>query len=126
MVKYQPFYYKLVDHEIKKNTSFNLICLHLQKKIILEIFIAAPTEYFTVKSEQEMDLASVSAMNFMCLKLLYFSSLSRGPDPLNPSLVTPASIVPIRATNKVRNLNVLRVMLRLTNMGSLSSKFEIL
>ena len=30
------------------------------------MFIAAPTEYFTVKSEQEMDLAWVIAMNFMC------------------------------------------------------------
>ena len=37
MVKYQPFYYKLVDHEVKKITSFKLIRLHLQKKIILEI-----------------------------------------------------------------------------------------
>ena len=42
MVKYQPFYYKLVDHEIKKITSLYLIRLHLQKKIILEMFIAAP------------------------------------------------------------------------------------
>ena len=51
MVKYHPFYYKLVHHEIKKVTSFNAIRLHLQKKIILEILIAAPTEYFTAKSE---------------------------------------------------------------------------
>ena len=42
MVKYQPFCYKLVDHEIKKITSFNLIRLHLQKKIILEMFVATP------------------------------------------------------------------------------------
>ena len=48
MVKYQPFFYKLVDHEIKKITSLNLILLHLQKKIILEMFIAAPTEYLQV------------------------------------------------------------------------------
>ena len=99
MVKYHPFYYKLLDHEIKNNASFNLICLHLQKKVILEMFIAAPTEYFTVKSEQEMDLASVIATNFMCYKFfLYFSGWGRGRDPLNPSLVTPASIVPIRVT----------------------------
>ena len=67
MVKYQPYYYKRVDHDIIINpiTSFNLIRLHLQKKIILEMFIAAPTEYFIVKSEQEMDLASAFAMNFM-------------------------------------------------------------
>ena len=45
MVKYQPFYYKLVDHEIKKITSLNLIRPHFQKKIILEMFIAVPTEY---------------------------------------------------------------------------------
>ena len=43
MVKYQPFYYKLVDHEVKKITSFKLIRLHLQKKMILEMFIAAPS-----------------------------------------------------------------------------------
>ena len=30
------------------------------------MFTAAPTENFTVKSEQEMNLASVIAMNFMC------------------------------------------------------------
>ena len=65
MVKYQPYYYKLVDHDIKPITSFNLIRLHLQEKIILEMFIAAPTEYFIVKSEQEMDLASAFAPNFM-------------------------------------------------------------
>ena len=48
MVKYQPYYYKLADHEIKPITSFNLIRLYLQKKIILEMFIAAHTEYFIV------------------------------------------------------------------------------
>ena len=62
--KYQPFHYKLVNHKIKKITSFNLIGLHLQKKIILEMFI--PTEYFRVKSGQEIDLARVIAMSFMC------------------------------------------------------------
>ena len=46
MVKYQPICYKLVDHEIKKITIFNLIRLHLQKKIILEMFIAAPHRVF--------------------------------------------------------------------------------
>ena len=56
MVKYQPMYYKLVDHEIKTITSFNLIRLHFQKTLVLEMFIATPTEYFTTKSEQEMDL----------------------------------------------------------------------
>ena len=35
-------------------------------------------------------------------------------------------VVAALACNKVRNLNVLRVMLRITNIGSLSSKFEIL
>ena len=50
----------------KKNTTFNLICLHSQKKIILETFIPTPTEYVTVKSGQEMDLAPVIAMNCMC------------------------------------------------------------
>ena len=35
----------------KKITSFNLIRLHLQKKIILEMFITVPTKYSTVKSE---------------------------------------------------------------------------
>ena len=48
MVKYQPYYFKLVDHEIKPITSFNLIRLHLQKTILLEMFIAAPTECFVV------------------------------------------------------------------------------
>ena len=47
-------------------------------------------------------------------------------DPLNLPLVTPASIVPTRVPNKVRNLNVLRVWLRLTEIKSLSAKFEIL
>ena len=42
MVKYQLFCYKLVDHEIKKITSFNLIRLHYKKEIILEMFITAP------------------------------------------------------------------------------------
>ena len=64
--KYHPFYYKLVNHKIKKITSFNLIRLHLQKQIIFEMFIPTPTEDFTVKSGQEMDLAPVNAMNFLC------------------------------------------------------------
>ena len=38
----------------------------------------------------------------------------------------PFPVCAVVATNKVGNLNVLRVMLRLTNIGSLSSKFEIL
>ena len=66
MIKYQPFYFKLVDHEIQKITSFKLIRLHLQTKIVLELLIGALAGYFTVKSEQEMDLASAIAMNFMC------------------------------------------------------------
>ena len=68
MVKNKPFCYKLVDYEKKKITSFNLIRLHLHKKIILEMFNVhrrPPTEYFTVKSEREIDLASLIAMNFM-------------------------------------------------------------
>ena len=138
-----------------------------------------PTEYFAVKSEQEMDLVSVIAMNFMKVFLI-FLRLEQGSRPLesqNPSLVTPASIVPIRSTNcagkqsvvlgvakisfrggltiittifyqcrfgfggaspplaplcscgsgyKVRNLNVVRVMLKLTNIEFLGYKFEIL
>ena len=71
-----------------------------------------------------MDLAPVIAINFINI----FSGLSRGvTDPLNPSLVTPASIVPTRATNKVRNVNALTVMLRLTTRHGifLSSNFEI-
>ena len=69
-----------------------------------------PTEYSTVRSGQEMDLAPVIVMIFMCYKFcLYFSGLSwRSPDHLDPPQVTPASIVPTRATNKVRNLNVLQ------------------
>ena len=65
MVKYQPFDYKLVNHKIKIITSFNLIRRHLQKKIILEMFIPTPTEYFAIKFGQEMDLAQVIMMNFM-------------------------------------------------------------
>ena len=65
MVKYQPFDYKLVNHKIKIITSVSLIRLHLQKKIILQMFIPTPTEYFTIKFGQEMDLASVITMNFM-------------------------------------------------------------
>ena len=57
-----------------------------------------PTECFTVKSELEMDLAPVIAMNFIFLRFE-----QGGPDPLNLPLVMPASIAPIRATNKVRN-----------------------
>ena len=74
-----------------------MIRLHLQEKIILEMFMAAPTEYFTVKSEQEMDLASVIAMNFMKV-LFIFLRLEQRSRPLesqNPPLVTLASIVPI-------------------------------
>ena len=33
VIKYQPFHYKLINHEIKKITSFYLIRPHLQKKI---------------------------------------------------------------------------------------------
>ena len=58
----------MVNHKIKKITSFSLIRLHLQAKIILEMFIPIPTEYFTVKSGQEMDLASVISMNFYVLE----------------------------------------------------------
>ena len=65
MIKYQSYYYKLVDHKIKPITSFHLIGLHLQKKIILEMFITASTEYCIVKSVQEMDLASDFAMKSM-------------------------------------------------------------
>ena len=81
--------------------------LHLQKKIIFEVFILTHTGYFTVKPGQKIYLAPVIAMNFVCQKFfLYFSNLSRGgPDLLNPPLVTPAPIVPTRATTKVRNLN---------------------
>ena len=53
----------------KKNTSFSLICLY-QKKVILEMFIppiSTLTEYFTVKSGQDMDLAPVLARNFFCV-----------------------------------------------------------
>ena len=66
MVKYQLFCYKLVDHEIKKITNFNLIRLHLQKKDNFgDVHRRPPTQYFTVKSEHEMDLASAIAMNFI-------------------------------------------------------------
>ena len=91
------------------------------------MFIPNPTEYFSVKSGQEMDLDPVIAVNFMCSKFFfYFSALRRGPDSQNPPLVTPALIVLTRATNKVRNLNALRVIVRPTDIGTLSSKFEIL
>ena len=51
----------------KNITSFNLIHLQNQKKkIIMEMFIPTPTEYFTVKSGQEMDLIPVIAVNFVC------------------------------------------------------------
>ena len=40
--KISAFCYKLVDHEIKKSTIFNMIRLHLQKKIIMEMFKAVP------------------------------------------------------------------------------------
>ena len=40
--------------------------------------IPIPYQYFTVRSGQEMDLAPVIAINFMCCKFfLYFSGLSR-------------------------------------------------
>ena len=43
------------------------------------MIIPTPTEYFTVKSGQEMKLAAVIAMNFMHYKFfLYFSGLSIG------------------------------------------------
>ena len=76
--KYQPFHYKLVNHKIKKITSFNLIGLHLQKKIILEMFIPTPTEYFRVKSGQEIDLAPVIAMNYVLEGFLIFLRFEQG------------------------------------------------
>ena len=48
-------------------TNFNLIRLHFQKKVILEMFMPPSplrptlTEYFTVKSGEKMDFASVIA-----------------------------------------------------------------
>ena len=48
-------------------------------------------------------------------------SLGEGDAPL-----ASLPVVEVMATNKVRNLNALRVMHRLTNIASLSSKFEIL
>ena len=42
------------------------------------MFITTPTEYFTVKSGQVMDLAPVIAENFMCYKFfLHFTSQCR-------------------------------------------------
>ena len=47
--------------------------------IIFPSVIPTPTEYFTVRSGQEMDLAPVIGVNFMCEKFfLYFSVLSWG------------------------------------------------
>ena len=66
MIKYHLFYYKLVNHKIKKITSFNLFRVHLQKKMILQMFIPTHTEYFTVKFRQERYLTLVIATNFMC------------------------------------------------------------
>ena len=57
--------------------------------------------YFTVKSELEMEIASVIAMDFIKVFLL-FLRLEQGSGPLesqNPPLVTPSSVVPITATN---------------------------
>ena len=127
MEKFPPFYYKLVNNKLKKSQVLTyFICIY-KKKIILEMFISTLTEYFTVKSGQEVALAPVIAVNFMCLKFfLYFCCLSWGSDSWNLPLVTPASIVLPRATNKVKNLNVFRIMLIPTDIGSLSSKFEIL
>ena len=63
----------------KKITNFKLICLHLQNKIILKkMFISTtshisiPNEYFAIRSGQEMDLAPVIAMNFMCYKFFLY------------------------------------------------------
>ena len=70
MIKFEPFYYKLVNHKIKKITGFNLICLHLQKKDSFVDVHPTPTEYFTVKSGQEIDLDPVIAMNFMCFSFI--------------------------------------------------------
>ena len=73
MAKFKSFYNKLVNLKTKKITTFKLIRLHLQNKIILEkMFIpntsqhSHPSEYFIVKSGQEIGLAPVIAMNFMC------------------------------------------------------------
>ena len=65
------------------------------------MFVAVSHWYFTVKSELDMDLALVIAMDFMKVFLL-FLRLEQGSGPLesqNPPLVTPSSIVPIKATN---------------------------
>ena len=60
------------------------MCLPLKNNIILEMFIPpSHTEYFTVNSGPEMDLAPVIAIKFICCKFfLCFSSLSRGFRPI--------------------------------------------
>ena len=122
MAKYQPFYYKLINHKIKKITSFILIRLHLQTTTILEMMILTTTEYFTVKSGQEMGHAPVIAMNFMCKKFfLNFSGLSRGWSGLFESATGYVSVdrsyhSQTRSRSKVKNLNVLRVMHRFTGI----------
>ena len=68
--------------------------------------MAVSHRYFTVKPELEMDLASVIAMDFMIVFLL-FLRLEQGSGPLesqNPLLVTPSSIVPIKATNSAETI----------------------
>ena len=64
------------------------------------MFMVVSHRYFTVKSELKMVLASVIAMNFMKIFPL-FLRLEQGSGRLesqNPPLVTPLSIIPIKAT----------------------------
>ena len=60
--------------------------------------------------------------------IIYVRFEQEGQNPTNPLLVKPQSIVPTRATNKVRKLNVLKVILgpAITDIGSWSSKLKIL
>ena len=79
MVKCQPFYSKPVNHQNGLQ----------KKKIILAIFIP-PIDNFTVKSGQEISLAPVIPMKFMCYKFfLYFSGMSsRGFETLGSAICT--------------------------------------
>ena len=45
MVKFKPFYNKLENLKTKKITIFKLLRLHLQNKIILEIFIPTISQH---------------------------------------------------------------------------------
>ena len=79
MVKFQSFDCKLVSHKIKKVTGFNLIRPHLQKNIILEMFISTPPSILRLSLNYRLILVYLLQW-ILCVKSFsYISSVWAGP-----------------------------------------------